>query len=71
MSELKTRRESVRKIPSALRAGDRIIFSAGMGGQNEIVTINAVEESYGIAYIYTEELDFAIEVLTNNTVKFA
>lgn len=62
---------SVRKIPTALKSGDRIIFSAGMGGDNQVVTVANVVEDFGIAHIYTEEYDFSIEVLTNNTVKFA
>lgn len=66
-----TRKESVRKVPTALRAGDRIIFSAGMGGENDIVTVTTIEEDFGTASIWVEEYDFPILVLTNNTVKFA
>lgn len=62
---------SVRKVPTALQSGDRIIFSAGMGGEGETVTVESVSEAFGTASIHTEELDFPIEVLTINTVKFA
>jgi len=61
----------LRKIPTALKSGDRIIFSSGMGGENQVVTVDMVTESFGTAEIHTDELDFPILVTTTNTVKFA
>lgn len=71
MSVQQTRKPSIRVRPILLVPGDRIIFSAGMGGQGEVVTVQTVSQAFGTASVYTEELDFAIEVLTHNTVKIA
>jgi hypothetical protein len=61
----------VRVRPILLVPGDRIIFSAGMGGEGEVVTVESVSQALGTASIHTEELDFPIEVLTHNTVVLA
>jgi hypothetical protein len=65
------RKETVRKHPSALKTGDRIIFSAGMGGDNQVVTVDFVYEESGIVQIHTNESGSPIEVLAHHTVKFA
>jgi preprotein translocase subunit YajC len=67
----KTRKETVRKVPAELKAGDRIIFSAGMGGENDVVTVTSVTEDFATSYIHVDEYDFAILVSPHNTVKFA
>lgn len=64
-------RGSIRKVPEALVPGDRIIFSAGMGGTGEVVTVESVHYALEPALIHTKELSFPIEVLTHNTVKLA
>lgn len=65
-------RGSIRKVPEALVPGDRIIFSQGMGGTGEVVTVKSVTyRGEAWAYIHTDETTFPIEVLTINTVKLA
>lgn len=65
------RKETIRKHPTALKTGDRIIFSAGMGGDNQVVTVDFVYEEMGIVQIHINESGSPIEVLSHNTVKFA
>jgi hypothetical protein len=54
-----------------LHPGDRFIFSAGMGGEGQIVTVETVTMVLDTAMISVEEFDFPIESLTHNTVKLA
>lgn len=62
---------TIRKKPAELNKNDRIIFSAGMGGVGQVVTVDHIETVDDIALIHTDEIDFAIEVLMHNTVKLA
>ena len=71
MSELKTRKPSVRLRPMLLVPGDRIIFSGGMGGRGQTVTVEKVSLVLDTAMILVEEMTEPIEVLTHNTVKLA
>jgi hypothetical protein len=65
-------RGSIRKVPEALASGDRIIFSQGMGGTGEVVTVESVTyEGFDVYHIHTDEVPFPLEVLTHNTVKLA
>jgi hypothetical protein len=65
-------KSSIRKVPEALTSGDRIIFSQGMGGTGEVVTVKSVTYGDGgIAYIHTNEKPFPILSLIDNTVKIA
>ena len=69
LSELRTRKPTARSRPGLLYPEDRIIFSSGMGGLGQIVTVKTVSIDGDIASIFVEEQPGAIEVLTHNTVK--
>jgi DNA-binding MurR/RpiR family transcriptional regulator len=61
----------VRKTAQALRPGDRFIFTEEMGGEGEVVTVVSLADTYGIAVIETEELDFAIEAMSHQWLTIA
>jgi len=61
----------VSKPASQMRPGDRFIFDEEMGGEGEVVTVVSLTDTYGIAVIETEELDFAIEALSHQWLTIA
>jgi hypothetical protein len=69
--QTRTRKPTVRKVPTDLRSGDRIIFSPPMGGTGETVTVESVSQAVALkmAFIHTKEVASPIEVLFQNTVK--
>lgn len=70
-NEIKSDGWLVRKAASLLKPGERFIFTEDMGGENEVVTVVSTGDAFGTLAIETEELDFDLDVTTNQMLTMA
>lgn len=61
----------VRKTARALESGDRFIFSEKLGGEGQTVTVDTTVDNFGTVLIYTEELDYTLDVTDTTWVELA
>lgn len=61
----------VRKAAGHLQPGERFIFADEIGGEGDMVTVEGIANTFGTTAIATEELDFDIEVATQQMVTMA
>jgi hypothetical protein len=62
---------TVRKVASELRPGDRFVFSDDLGGEGEVVTVEAAANLLGTVEVQTEELDFDLDLGERQMVTMA
>ena len=63
---------TVRKSVRLLREGDRFIFAEELGGEGEVLTVTGISaDMFGDTEVYTEELDFNLDVSSTQMVTMA